>query len=657
MEVGTLNIFNKKIINIFAYFLILTAVISSLYIVNKRLHIEKDYKGVEILVNITELESLANANDLTDEELAQKLQEKGVTGVLVKELSLGDLKRSGKVQYYQGSEIYLTPFGNQLPKDLPSKDSNILLPIFDQELEEQIISHLQAKIDGIKDYHGDITVIAIPMNTPNSDSEREKIYQSLDAIGVGFSDHEIHKLAGLGLSIVPQIRDWPNTTDESLKFVAQEIEKIPNLSFIMFNDSRVPGYPQKLKYLGDLLKDKEKHVLAPIGTIEFFNQRGVQELAAYLDKEAVRVHSIGYSEMFNKTPTEVLDRLDLAVNERNIRALFVRFFNMNNPAGALDKNLDFLGNLKTTLENEGYILGHVQQYPSMVYYRIVIFLIGLGAIAGGMLLFTARDRNFLALVLGFLGFLAWAFLFYKAPIMSRKLMAIASVVVFPTLAFVKTIDNKGKSILDTLFSFLQLSAISFIGAILMVGLISDKLFMLKLDQFVGVKIAHIIPLLLIPIFVYGLNKDTLLKIKDFLNTCLTYKILILGALAAGALAFYVIRTGNVSTALVSDFEQNLRQTLQDVLGVRPRTKEFLIGHPFALLLIYYGLNKKNWPLLFIAAIGQISLVNTYAHIHTPLLISLTRSFNGLWLGVLIGLVLIFISQQVIKLGLKKWGER
>ena len=76
------------------------------------------------------------------------------------------------------------------------------------------------------------------------------------------------------------------------------------------------------------------------------------------------------------------------------------------------------------------------------------------------------------------------------------------------------------------------------------------------------------------------------------------------------------------------------------MGVRPRSKEFLIGYPFTLLLFWLGANRKNWLLTIPAIIGQVSLVNTYAHIHTALIMSMQRSFNGLVLGIAVGLLLI-----------------
>ena len=112
-----------------------------------------------------------------------------------------------------------------------------------------------------------------------------------------------------------------------------------------------------------------------------------------------------------------------------------------------------------------------------------------------------------------------------------------------------------------------------------------------------------------------------------------------------------MRTGNESAA-VSAWELALRARLDDLLAVRPRTKEFLIGHPLMLLLLFLGYRDKYLPILAIGIIGQVSLVNTFAHIHTPLVISLVRTFNGLWLGIILGLLLI----GLVKIGKRVWDR-
>ena len=45
------------------------------------------------------------------------------------------------------------------------------------------------------------------------------------------------------------------------------------------------------------------------------------------------------------------------------------------------------------------------------------------------------------------------------------------------------------------------------------------------------------------------------------------------------------------------------------------------------------------------AIGQISIMNTFMHIRTPLLESMIRTGNGLWLGALVGMLLVWVWKQ------------
>lgn len=135
--------------------------------------------------------------------------------------------------------------------------------------------------------------------------------------------------------------------------------------------------------------------------------------------------------------------------------------------------------------------------------------------------------------------------------------------------------------------------------------------------------------------------------KQLLDKALDYKWAALFALVAVAGVIYISRTGN-TTAELSVAESTMRNFLNDAMGVRPRSKEFLIGYPFTLLLFWLGASRKNWILTIPAIIGQVSLVNTYAHIHTALLMSLQRSFNGLVLGIVLGVLLVLGVQLLLK---------
>ena len=88
--------------------------------------------------------------------------------------------------------------------------------------------------------------------------------------------------------------------------------------------------------------------------------------------------------------------------------------------------------------------------------------------------------------------------------------------------------------------------------------------------------------------------------------------------------------------------------------MRPRTKEFLLGHPAMLVLLYFGYDLRKIVVLLLGVIGQVSIVNTYAHLHTPLAVSLLRSFHGLWLGILLGVAAVILLNYLLAF-LKKKG--
>src|SRR5690606_3260566 len=119
-------------------------------------------------------------------------------------------------------------------------------------------------------------------------------------------------------------------------------------------------------------------------------------------------------------------------------------------------------------------------------------------------------------------------------------------------------------------------------------------------------------------------------------------IAVIGVLGAAGL-YYMTRTGNSGS--VSGIELAFRSLLENTFGVRPRTKEFLIGHPLLLAGIFLALRYRFAAgLLVLGTVGQLSMVDTFAHIHTPLILSITRVLLGLGLGLIIGLIAIGVWQ-------------
>ena len=210
---------------------------------------------------------------------------------------------------------------------------------------------------------------------------------------------------------------------------------------------------------------------------------------------------------------------------------------------------------------------------------------------------------------------------------------------------VKGIKEDPKDLKESILAFLKICVISFGGVLTIIGSISRTNFALGIDLFLGVKVATVVPIILVLAYlIYREHKFDYKYYKGVLDKKISYGALIVIGLLAIALYVYVSRTGNTGTATA--FERSFRQFLDNVLGVRPRTKEFLIAYPVLLALLYYGYKERYIVAVIFAVIGPISLVNTYAHIHTPVVISLIRSAYGIIFGIIIGLILIGVIKLI-----------
>ncbi|MBR2208017.1 MAG: hypothetical protein IJ859_04325, partial [Synergistaceae bacterium] len=103
-------------------------------------------------------------------------------------------------------------------------------------------------------------------------------------------------------------------------------------------------------------------------------------------------------------------------------------------------------------------------------------------------------------------------------------------------------------------------------------------------------------------------------------------------------------------------EAKLRVTLDKLLIARPRTREVFIGSP-SLLVLNFLVAKKyfaHYREIFRigVALGFSSVINSFCHFHTPLFLILLREFNGLWTGLIVGLIAVVIVKFILIPALK-----
>lgn len=653
-------------------FILVLSLAAGLYAGGQRYLREIKCRQIEVAMLYEDIKTLAELTGKKPAQVMQLFKQNGLTTVFLKEATLEERKANAEIMEIDSSTPFITaefafltaqglqqiieqegpcaPWLRELAAVSPY-NSGVYFITHREDTLLQLAGQLKAKTKVARTFFLKDGYSAV--YTPAS-------FATLRGMGLGFSQTALQEIAQAGLLTAIQLKNWPDATPEGLRAVFTPLKKIPHLSALFFNDEILPAYPAYIKSLAALITELD----VPVGQIEFFPQKGLAKLGILLDKKVVRMHSISPKEMANPNYnfTQAKDRYVLAAAERNVRFLLVRPFLRPDNGGAGDRiltaNLNFYAGLKQALENEKLRLGQASMFSSLPVVRWLLFLMGLGVIAGGLLLWEKiKLPRRAGLILGVLTVLGWLFLLYFNLNFGRKAMALAAVIIFPVLSLAQNVPSQGVSPLEGVWRLIRTSLMSLPGAILTVGLLADTGYMLKLDVFSGVKAAHILPLLILTIVFYFCFIPSSvpggLRLKKFFDAALPVKWAIIGLILLSLGIIYILRTGNEAVLITSSLELKTRALLDLVLGVRPRTKEFLLGYPLLLLLFYTGYRDHRFlPLLLLGAIGQISLVNTYAHIHTPLLISLQRSFNGLWLGILSGLGLIFIFYFV-----RQWGQK
>lgn len=623
----------------------------SLYKGFLRHQMDQNYKAVQVLVNYDDLRQIANLSRRPFADVAADFKAAGATGVLVKERTLvvGVPGAQNALVLSQDAAIMS---GIDLRKDAALKDQvalaeglqprNTYLWIENEGLRDTIYRHIQAKNSyaELLNYQGMTLIDAGPVDG------------NLLTMGVGYPVENLQVIADAGLTISPQIKSWPKPSDISAKFVVDDVLALPNLNGIYFNDDVVPMYDHP--ELTRLAKAQT------VGFIEFFSagQKGLETLIRSTEDSnqfnVKRMHAIGASQMLEESPEKNLEQFKLAVSERDIRAVFVNFPMTGNVDLDTTTAQEFLTRLVKALEQDGHkIQTEVPKYNLVMLPSWFIWVVGLAAVAGTSILGGIVNQRKWGNILAVVGLLGWTAMVFIKPGIAKQLMAIYACILFPTMGILWSLKQAPRTLLDTVKAFLLTSVLSLAGAVVQVGLLTENASVMGLDIFRGVKVVLVAPMFLVLLAVL-LRWETfdIEKIKAFLSKPVNVISLMALAMIGVVVFVYVRRSGNTGT--VSDLEILFRQTLDQILGVRPRTKEFLAGHPAMLLALYFGYKKRWIPLIMLGAIGQVSMVNTFSHFHTPILVSLIRTFHGIWIGLAIGVVAILLFEGGKKMLPKEW---
>lgn len=599
---------------------VLAAMILTIPSIVQRVQVEESNETVETIVPYKLVHQwLGSDSTVTRDQVFADLKEAGVQSISLEPDTLRTLERKGIITAVNSARMREHLLLNrQEPLDeFYNKEGLFVASAPDYPLkeaaEEMFEETHDIRVNGM-DY------VFIP-------GAQENILSS----PVGYDEEIIDAVIDAGFNVVPRIADYGpedqtrRMADNLLALKREGIEKV------LFLGVYSPFYkePELLKEFAGEMKETGYSLIQ----IEGPKQVGFDAAAYVMNLNIVRLHSVPVTV---NDVSVMSERIVRAVKERNMRSIFL------NMAGL--EYEEEVAALKTIRAEADAGLPNYQRGEAATFtayevplWQLAAGLIGAIAFLGLAVDHVVKNRRLTILTLAGTGLLAVIYMLFGLSII-LKAMALAVALSAPVLAVLlnKKTDAKGYLLKE----YAKAVAVTLVGIWFIVVLLNGNQFLLGIDSFRGVKLVYIVPMAFIALYaIWG-------SLKFLMDMNVKYWHMMIFALIAVLGLYYISRTGNAGT--VSALELQARQLLEQILYVRPRTKEFLIGFPLFVVALYVAKRnvKASLFILIPAVIGFLSMVNTFTHLHIPLSISLLRSVYSIIFGFIIGGALILLYKWI-----------
>lgn len=625
----------------------------------ERHKLEQSNRTAVLLSDYRSLCDFSRQQGLELDAVLKKVKELGVTAIAVDELNRDDMQNNGLARLASSYDIADLQYQGRVSSNFTPQPKCVYMVAADSATAaiiadyaaESLGSHRVELVDS--QHH----VVAL-----------EADMRQVGVMGFGIPAATVDKLVKeYGFRV--WVRPWnsPFFSEDSVRRIIAGLAR-PGVDGVIFGGLRneVLGYPNYLDAAGEAL-DKAHLKIGVIELPKQAQQKGIQSLARNWPQDVVRVQSVSTAQQAKTDPQSVASMYALGANERNIRLLYVRpYYDGFEKLSAAEATEQLFVGVSSALS------GRLGEQPTvfapipdmgrgLTGFNFRLLFIALGIAAGlCALVFTVSGwparasaavlalclAGTLVTVLTGIGLTYW-----------RLALGLLGLMVFPTWGMVLLFPVWEKyasstSVWQTIYAGWKVVAIAaafaLAGGIMGASCLPDAVYMLSIDVFRGVKLHSLmVPALTFMCWVIFQNRRGSLQwVRRLLSAEVRVWHLLVFVLLVGLGTFYLVRTGNSGGDLVvSDAERALRRWLDVVLGVRPRFKEFVLGNP--ILLCIPTLVMCRWrgilPFAVLAtAVGEASLAGTYAHLHTPLGISLWRSCLGVLLGGVIGTGLAWV---------------
>lgn len=668
----------------------LIGVVAAMPLGASRMAMEESSDTVEYVFDYRDIVEVADSQPRPQQFVEDKLsllKDAGITTMAVYESSLKELAQAGRLTYYNKKDAAMLQGKSAI------EDANYTYVLFKGPEEEKAIGPIvREAYDRLGISYRDWSfggknglVIEEPLEAA--------LLKTLD-----FDPMTLDTLANEGFHILPRFSDRVVPYDAERTAAQLERLKAFDVNRLLFDGESAKGAADQsalhsLDSFGELLKQYG------IGLTAIENlkkpQQGLNKLAYLTNYNVVRVYSLSPEDSLVMTQEGVADRFLLAAKDRNIRMFFLNTMSKNNQdKGVVDQSVDNLafimggesGVIKQ-MEEAGYGTGIAQAFtfdkPS--WEKPLRGIAALGAIAMITLLISSFIPA-IAIPVFLIGLIGSAGLYVLNSSLMEQGLALGAAVSGPTLALIwvmnriysRTIGERrmvggeawsvsgssgsaqdaekegrtqwvfpsvsiGRRIGIAINWFVVATCITLSAVPLVFGLLNNITYSLVLEQFRGVSVLHLAPLFLVAVYVVlyqgSDGRGVIKRAVNLLRQPIRVIWVITAAVVGGIGFYYLSRTGNAGE--VSAIELLIRNWLESTFGVRPRFKEFMLGHPPLLLGLFLALRyRAAWVFIIIGTLGQLTMVSTFTHIHTPLYISIVRTLLGLGTGIVIGGILI-----------------
>lgn len=619
-----------------------------------------DERRVEFAISLSDARSFSAQHIYSLADVLEAYRAAGISTAVVGEKTLYDLVSQGQVGYpvsypvdlavVSGLEAMADIRGTMAPVSVqPQLDTVYIFVRGNAELAGWIARQLVVGMGADRvgrlagpDLGAPETTEIVTVRT-----EKEWLY----ATPLGIFPQDVQTVLAAGLNPVYSFRQSRGMSTASPVSLLDDLPPEPQR--ILFTGDAVPGWPFDLEPFATKLHERGDSLLIDYRrnqeTGQLVRVAGLERLVDAVDQRALKVYRPWVGERMEDWVT--------AVKDRSMRFLLM-------PAEVLSKHAEEdiakqvgqVRELRAQLEGFGFSTGPAQPRPAVTVPTWGLVAAVVAIAAGGAWLALLAGGSFWALaslvllVGGSLGAL------FVAGLAARQFLALGAALIFPVLGGMWALESRRPGWLGMVEVALRAVLPAFAGGLLVHAVLSDTTFFLEMNLFKGVKVALVLPVILLWIVLAIRERRAALGTmgKAFEWPVRTGHLLLLGIALVAAVVLLIRSTNQMdptaTTVQPSDLELKVRALLEQVLVARPRFKEFLFGYPVLALaawLLQAGHRRWAQVALAVGLVAGASVINSFSHLHHPLYLSLLRGLHGLWTGLLVGAVAYALARRLI----------